>query len=202
MGCTFAKSSKNGKGSATDLNHAGAPGAPPAQDPRIPLTARQKFQISKSWKAIARAMEQTGVTMFVKLFQENEDILELFEKFKHLKSREEQEMSEELKEHATTVMTTLDESIMSLDNVDYCIDYLKNVGRTHTKIKGFKSEYFWKMEAPFLAAVKETLEDRYTENMETIYKITIHFILQTVIEGFEAAQPNSVWPIGVSQRGM
>lgn len=51
---------------------------------------------------------------------------------------------------------------------------------------------FQKMEAPFLAAVKETLEDRYTENMETIYKITIHFILQTVVEGFEAAQPNSV----------
>lgn len=48
------------------------------------------------------------------------------------------------------------------------------------------------MEAPFLAAVKETLEDRYTENMESIYKITIHFILQTVIDGFEAAQPNSV----------
>ncbi|GFV16636.1 GLOBIN domain-containing protein [Trichonephila clavipes] len=64
MGCTFAKTSKSG--SAQDLNHAGeAPGAPPAQDPRIPLTVRQKFSISKSWKAIARAMDQTGVAMFV-----------------------------------------------------------------------------------------------------------------------------------------
>ncbi|KFM72217.1 Neuroglobin, partial [Stegodyphus mimosarum] len=194
MGCTFAKVPKDGKGSVQDLNHAGdAPSAPPAQDPRIPLTARQKFSISKSWKAIARAMEQTGVTMFTKLFEENEELLELFEKFKHMKSREEREQSEELREHATTVMTTLDESIMSLDNVDQCIDYLRNVGRSHRKIKGFKSEYFWKMEAPFLAAVKETLEDRYTENMESIYKITIHFILQTVIEGFEGTQQqNSV----------
>lgn len=67
MGCTFAKTPKDGKGSVQDLNHAvDAPGAPPPQDPRIPLTARQKFSISKSWKAIARAMEQTGVTMFVK----------------------------------------------------------------------------------------------------------------------------------------
>lgn len=78
-----------------------------------------------------------------RLFEENEDILELFEKFKHLKSREEQETSEELQEHATTVMTTLDDSIMSLEQVDYCIDHLKIVGRNHTKIKGFKSEYFW-----------------------------------------------------------
>ncbi|XP_015926789.1 cytoglobin-1 [Parasteatoda tepidariorum] len=184
MGCTFAKAQKNG--SVQDLNHATeAPAAPPPQDPRIPLTARQKFSISKSWKAIARAMDTTGVAMFVKLFEENAELLELFEKFKHLKSRQEQEESEELKEHAVSVMNSLDEGINTLENVDQCIDYLRSVGKRHRKINGFKSEYFWKMEAPFLAAVKETLDDRYTENMESIYKITIHFILQTVIDGFE-----------------
>ncbi|XP_054713212.1 neuroglobin-like [Uloborus diversus] len=190
MGCTFAKVPKDGK-SMQDLNHTTT--TEPPQDPRIPLTVRQKFSISKSWKAIARAMEQTGVIMFIKLFEDNEDILHLFESFKHLKSREEREESEELREHATKVMETLDESIMSLDNVDHCIDYLHNIGRTHRKIKGFKSEYFWKMEEPFLAAVKEVLEDRYTENMESIYKTTIHFILQTVVEGFDGTQKqNSV----------
>ncbi|GFT74740.1 neuroglobin [Nephila pilipes] len=187
MGCTFAKTSKSG--SVQDLNHAGdAPGAPPAQDPRIPLTVRQKFSISKSWKAIARAMDQTGVAMFVKLFEENNELLALFEKFKHLETREAQEESEELKEHAVSVMNSLDEAINSLENVDQCIDYLHSVGKRHRKINGFKSELFWKMEAPFLAAVKETLEDRYTENMESIYKTTIHFILQTVIDGFEGNQ--------------
>ncbi|CAL1281726.1 unnamed protein product [Larinioides sclopetarius] len=191
MGCTFAKNSKSG--SLPDLNHAGeAPAAPPPQDPRIPLTVRQKFSISKSWKAIARAMDTTGVAMFVKLFEENKELLALFEKFKHLETREEQEESEELKEHAVSVMNALDEAINSLENVDQCIDYLRSVGKKHRKINGFKSEYFWKMEAPFLAAVKETLEDRYTENMESIYKTTIHFILQTVVDGFEGnTQQNS-----------
>ena len=42
-----------------------------------------------------------------------------------------------------------------------------------------------KIETPFLEAVKETLEDRYTENMENIYKIIIKFILQTLVDGYE-----------------
>lgn len=44
-----------------------------------------------------------------------------------------------------------------------------------------------KIEAPFLAAVESTLGDRYTPNVENIYKITIKFILETLIEGFEKA---------------
>ncbi|GBP54430.1 hypothetical protein EVAR_35987_1 [Eumeta japonica] len=44
-----------------------------------------------------------------------------------------------------------------------------------------------KIEAPFLAAVESTLGDRYTPNVESIYKITIKFILETLIEGYEKA---------------
>mgnify|MGYP000651524504 CR=1 FL=1 len=35
-------------------------------DPRLPLTVKQKFNLSKSWKGISREMEMTGVLMFVK----------------------------------------------------------------------------------------------------------------------------------------
>lgn len=41
------------------------------------------------------------------------------------------------------------------------------------------------MENPFLEAVKEVLQDRYTENMENIYNIIIKLILNTLKEGFE-----------------
>ena len=44
--------------------------------------------------------------------------------------------------------------------------------------------YFQKIEEPFLLAVKETLGDRYSANMEHIYRKTIKFILDTLIEGF------------------
>lgn len=44
-----------------------------------------------------------------------------------------------------------------------------------------------KIEKPFLEAVKMTLGDRYTENVEAIYKITIKFIIETLIKGYDNA---------------
>lgn len=35
-------------------------------DPRLPLSVRQIFKITKSWKAIARATSKTGTVMFLK----------------------------------------------------------------------------------------------------------------------------------------
>ena len=39
---------------------------PPKTDPRLPLTAREVFKLQKSWKAIKRNMEATGVEMFIR----------------------------------------------------------------------------------------------------------------------------------------
>lgn len=35
-------------------------------DRRLPLTVRQKFNIMKSWKGIARNIEETGILMFLR----------------------------------------------------------------------------------------------------------------------------------------
>lgn len=45
-----------------------------------------------------------------------------------------------------------------------------------------------KIEKPFLNAVSATLGDRYTENVEGIYNITIKFIIETLVEGFSNSQ--------------
>jgi len=185
MGGGASKGKKGGKGGK------GAPPPPPppppAADPRLPLTIRQKFSIVKSWKGISRAMESTGVYMFVKLFEEHQELLGFFSKLKGLKEKDKEAQAEslELQEHATVVMNTLDEAIRALEDVDAFLVLLHHVGATHAKIPGYDKEFFWKIRGPFLEAVKVTLGDAYTENMDTIYKITIDFILQTLIDGFE-----------------
>ncbi|XP_077290994.1 neuroglobin-like [Arctopsyche grandis] len=182
MGCELGKlaaSERAGNGRAVDG------GAPPPSDPRLPLTAKQKYSMMASWKGIARAMEPTGICMFVKLFEEHSDLLNMFEKFRELKTKEEQAGSMELAEHANNVMQTLDEGIKGLDDLDTFFDFLNQVGASHRKIPGFKVEYFWRIEKPFLEAVEATLGDRYTPNVEGIYKITIKFIIETLIKGYE-----------------
>ncbi|GFU37081.1 neuroglobin [Nephila pilipes] len=191
LGKALSTLQKKGDGDAGAVAPLEDPPTPPETDPRLPLTARQLFSITKSWKGIARAMEPTGIIMFVRLFEENEDILHLFQKFQHKRITELHRDSMELAQHAGIVMSTLDESIKKLGNVDYFMDYLHSVGKLHTKIPGFKREYFWRIERPFLAAVQETLGDRYTDNIENIYKITIRYILDTVVKGFDLGRPKT-----------
>lgn len=82
--------------------------------------------------------------MFVRrLFEEHKELLNLFSKFHQLTTRDQQATSTELAEHAVNVMTTLDEGIRSLDNVDAFILYLQQIGQSHYKIQGFQKEYFW-----------------------------------------------------------
>lgn len=49
-----------------------------------------------------------------------------------------------------------------------------------------------KIERPFLEAVQLTLDERYSENIEKVYKITIRFIIETVIQGYEQAEGREV----------
>lgn len=69
--------------------------------------------------------------------------MNLFEKFRDVKTREEQAINMELAEHATRVMTTLDDGIKGLDDLDSFFEYLHQVGASHRKVPGFKVEYFW-----------------------------------------------------------
>lgn len=84
MGCRGSKEeddagggSKNGggasgsAGAAAGGSTAAAPAAGPSSgvaqaDPRIPMTAKQKYSLVASWKGIHRALEPTGILMFVK----------------------------------------------------------------------------------------------------------------------------------------
>ncbi|GAB6026837.1 hypothetical protein CHUAL_013442 [Chamberlinius hualienensis] len=208
MGCAQTKSDvdrsdggsgrrnkKDGKGgSEAGTGGIASPPTPAPVDPRLPLTARQIFSIGKSWKGITRAMETTGVNMFVALFNDHSELMDLFTKFQNLRTKEDQYQSMELQQHASLVMQTLDESIQALENADYFFDYVQQVGRIHYKVPGFKKEYFWKIEAPFLSAVKETLGDRYTDNIASIYEIVIRFILETLVKGYESAEVAAAAP--------
>jgi hypothetical protein len=69
MGCELGKlvmvHREGGEGNKKRRGEAEPP-APEPPDPRLPLTAKQKYSMLASWKGISRAMEPTGVYMFIK----------------------------------------------------------------------------------------------------------------------------------------
>lgn len=65
MGCELGKLAKSGNSTKNQKTEEAA--ALPVQvDTRLPLTAKQKYNMLASWRGISRAMESTGVTMFLK----------------------------------------------------------------------------------------------------------------------------------------
>lgn len=102
------------------------------------------FLIDDDLLSVQNDVIKMGIfNLFNRLFEDHGELLGLFNKFRELKTKEEQASSEELAEHANKVMETLDEGIRSLDELDTFFEYLSQVGASHTRIPEFKSEYFW-----------------------------------------------------------
>ncbi|OWF35175.1 neuroglobin-like [Mizuhopecten yessoensis] len=156
----------------------------PSVDPRLPLNARQVFKLKQSWKGIKRKIAETGVEMFVRLFKSNADLMAIFDKVTNIESEDELRQNEYLEQHATLVMTTLDEAITKIDDYDHVKNHLNRTGATHQRFDVFRSENFRKIREPFIEAVKITLGDRYTDYMANVYEITIDFILKALEDGF------------------
>lgn len=105
----------------------------------------QHQQCSNAWLIFQCVFFSSSLHLDIvsRLFEDHGELLLLFNKFRELKTKEQQASSEELAEHANKVMETLDEGIRSLDELDTFFDYLHQVGSSHTRIPEFKSEYFW-----------------------------------------------------------
>ncbi|XP_046558110.1 non-symbiotic hemoglobin 1-like [Haliotis rubra] len=191
MGCSAsgAVSSKNGQ----EMNGKSKPSKSQSRvivkdDPRIPIAGRQVYLLKRSWKAIARNMDETGITMFMSLFEQNESVKNFFSTINKDVTLTELRESGLLESHVRGVMLTIDEAMMSLDEPDFVIDMLMHVGKTHLRFNKFDPEIFWLIREPFLMAVKETLGDRYSAHMADIYHKAICFILTTLISGFKLGQ--------------
>lgn len=67
----------------------------------------------------------------------------MFTRFKYLKTKEEQWESQDLKDHATKVMTTLNKGIEGLNDLDSFLTFLHQIGASHTQFPGFNRDHFW-----------------------------------------------------------
>ena len=67
----------------------------------------------------------------------------MFHKFKDLQTDDEMRSNEALENHATLVMTTLDDAITHIDNFDYVSEVLRKTGASHVRFDGFTKDNFW-----------------------------------------------------------
>ncbi len=71
------------------------------------------------------------------------EVQNLFSSFRGLKHATDMRSSQALENHAMMVMCTIDEAITNLDDLDYAIDMLLSVGKTHQRFPTFNRDLFW-----------------------------------------------------------
>merc|ERR1712127_52830 len=113
------------------------------------------------------------------MFTTNPEVQSLFVEFKNLQTPENMRANEKFQEHGEKVMERIDEAVASIEEMDCMTSLLMQTGAYHKQIPGFDPEMFRLAEAPFLASIESTLGERYTPQMETIYKVIAAYIIQT-----------------------
>ncbi|VDO39766.1 Uncharacterized protein BM_BM10027 [Brugia malayi] len=160
-------------------------------DPRIPLTQKQKYVLTKNWKGIDREVSAAGVEMFLKMLSLHPEYYKMFPFHSIATSCEEKKrMDECLRLHGESVMKFLGQVISNIGNTEKFFELINQNGRYHAHKKYFKPELFWVMEEPFLHSVKLILGERYTDNMHSIYKTVITIILSELEKGCESELKN------------
>ena len=107
------------------------------------------------------------------------------------------------------VFIRLDEAVLSVEDPEILTAILLETGAYHKKIPGFRPEMFrvslhlydeyrfteannksiimntfQYAEEPFLNALQTTLDERYTPQMDVIYRVIAQYIIQTLIDGY------------------
>lgn len=183
MGCASSapadKPNANGKGGKTGDDEPTVP----KQNLYMTLTHKEIFQLKMSWKGVRRTLEDTGVAMFIFMFEACPDTKNYFEKFKSM-SNDVLAKNEPFINFATNVMEALDTAITELDDAEKTHQKLKKIGAKH-KAAGILDTMLKEMRNPFLRAVEQTLGDRYSDRMRTIYETLIDYFIKALAEGYD-----------------
>uniref|UniRef100_A0A0N5C039 GLOBIN domain-containing protein n=1 Tax=Strongyloides papillosus TaxID=174720 RepID=A0A0N5C039_STREA len=166
---------KVGKGTNGNSNKAGD------MNDRIPLTERQKFLLVKNWKGISRRARDAGTNLFVQLLSEHQELSEYF-MFGNMVGKDKYEMmsDERIQNHGEAVMKILDSVITSVNDPQEMFKILEEQGKQHALKKNFKPELFREVEDALFYSIKLILDERYTDNMDGIYRVVMKTVLQTL----------------------
>lgn len=65
-----------------------------------------------------------------------------FKNIRHLETEDKLRMSEELEKHAGKMMTSIDDIVNNIDDVDYALDKMSKVAQQHKSFQGFTAQQF------------------------------------------------------------
>ncbi|XP_013782719.2 cytoglobin-2-like [Limulus polyphemus] len=168
MGCRLTKavsSKKKNKGNGLLQRHSCTVSCEVTDPPERPtLTRNQRAILTNTSKLLVENISRVGVITFMNLFETHPDVQEVFMPFKGL-SGNDLRYSRELRAHAFRVMGVVQKVITRLNEEEKLDQLLTDLGKKHARY-GAKPQYIDLIGPQFVHAIKPSLEDHWTTEME------------------------------------
>ncbi|ESO86863.1 hypothetical protein LOTGIDRAFT_72750, partial [Lottia gigantea] len=147
----------------------------PHEDETKPsLTDRQKELVLESWQIVQGDLDKVGVDMFMRLFQTQPDVQDVFVPFKG-KSADDLKDSKQLKSHATRVMGTVEKSLANIEDPKRLEQMLSDLGARHVMYNA-KVDYIDLIGPQFIWAIQPVVDEKWTPEMEQAWSDLFKYI--------------------------
>ena len=152
------------------------------------LTDEEQAVTKRTWSQLQSGEVQAmGVTIFLRIFELAPETKKTFPAFRNL-SKEELVTNVMFRSHATRFMKAVEVTMNNLDALDVIIiPNLKQLGRVHTGINGFKVEYLDVFEVAMEEVWTAELGKQFDDAARKAWKKIFHLITSKVMEGYEDA---------------
>ncbi|XP_071963283.1 neuroglobin-like [Antedon mediterranea] len=148
------------------------------------LTINEISLITNSWTDFTENFESNGATIFIRLFDQNPELILLFPFGKRERTDAELKRHPLFKRHVRGVMNTINTAVNNIDNLSIIFPTLKQLGKKHQKY-GVKPAFFTAVENALVYALGQALQDACTNDHEQAWRKLFQIISGTMKIGLE-----------------
>ncbi|GAB6022446.1 hypothetical protein CHUAL_006559 [Chamberlinius hualienensis] len=138
------------------------------------LDEKQKLVIVETWKELEANISKVGVITFLKLFETHPDVQDYFPNLTGIAS-EDLKHSKQLQSHALKVMGFIQKVVARLHEPSKLTSLIRQLGKNHF-LYGAKPAYIEFVGPQFLYAIKPSLEEKWTEDVENAWRSLFAYI--------------------------
>ena len=142
--------------------------------------------VKRTWKLLSGDIQDVGAKIFLKLFDLNPSIREIF----HCESLDGDALlrNRQFRGHASRFMQAIGAAVDTIDDLQGSMGpMLEDLGRQHLTFAGFKPGYWDCFTDAILHVWKDQLHYRFTTEVAKAWKTVFVFIVLKLKEGFEKA---------------
>ncbi|XP_033123745.1 neuroglobin-like [Anneissia japonica] len=148
------------------------------------LTINEISLITDSWKHFTENFDSNGANIFMRLFDQNPELLPLFPFGKRDRTEAELRRHPLFKRHVRGVMNTIDTAVKTVENLNNVVPTLTQLGRKHA-MYGVKPAFFQAVENALVYALEQALQDACTNDHEQAWRKLFKVISGTMSVGLE-----------------